>query len=70
LAISPIPNLVPGRAQSVEFRQVLFVSLEAPIDPDDTVTREPVERTVRALVERQYARHGIPSVDYDLQLLL
>jgi hypothetical protein len=28
-----------------------------------------LERMVRAQVERYYARHGIPSVDYDLQIL-
>ncbi len=35
---------------------------------EDAAGRAALERTVRALVERQYAREGMPDVDYDLQL--
>ncbi|HZS02165.1 MAG TPA: hypothetical protein VFE37_25835 [Chloroflexota bacterium] len=39
------------------------------IEPGDAEALVRLERTIRAQVERQYARHGIPGVDYDLQVL-
>jgi hypothetical protein len=35
----------------------------------DTEARESLERTLRPWIERYYARHGIPDVEYDLQIL-
>jgi hypothetical protein len=69
LALSPVARSLPGERHRAEFRQVLFVAMDLELLPGDTMTREDVERMLRAQVERQYARHGIPSVDYDLQIL-
>jgi hypothetical protein len=47
----------------------LLVAANFVVSPDDPTEIARLERMIRAQVERQYARHGIPSVDYDLQIL-
>ncbi len=48
---------------------ILLVAANMAIEPGDAEALVRLERTIRAQVERQYARHGIPGVDYDLQVL-
>jgi hypothetical protein len=69
LALSPAARSLPGQQRRAEFRQVLFVAVDLGVAPGDAVASDDVERLIRAQVERQYARHGIPNVDYDLQIL-
>jgi hypothetical protein len=48
---------------------VIFVAANLPSLRRDAEARESLERALRARIERYYARHGIPSVEYDLQIL-
>jgi hypothetical protein len=69
LALSPAARSLPGPRHRAEFRQVLFVAVDLDVALGDAVTRDDIERQIRAQVERQYARHGNANVDYDLQIL-
>ena len=69
LALSPAARSLPGQRHRAEFRQVLFVAMDLDVASGEAVMRDDLERQIRAQVERQYARHGIPSVDHDLQIL-
>jgi hypothetical protein len=68
LALAPAAMAPPGRRRA-EFRQVLFAAVDLELVPGDLVAPDDVELVIRALVEQQDARHGIPNVDYDLQML-
>lgn len=63
-----LPEGPPGPVEPVGYGRVLFVGLNTTSVAEDAAGRAALERTVRALVERQYAREGMPDVDYDLQL--
>ncbi len=47
----------------------LLVAANAAVAPGDAEAVARLERMIRTLVERQYARQGIPDVEYDLQML-
>jgi hypothetical protein len=47
----------------------LLVAADVALAPGDGTARARLERTVRLLVERQYARQGIVDVDYHLEIL-
>ncbi len=48
---------------------MLFVAANVRLAPDDRTGRARLERLVRSVVERHYARQGIRDVEYDLQIL-
>jgi len=55
--------------QAGDLDAVLFVAADVNLGSDDAARRAAFERVLRARVEREYSRHGIPDARYDLQLL-
>src|SRR5205823_6676647 len=47
----------------------LLVAADVALSPGDAAARARLERTVRIQIRRQYARHGVFDVDYDLEIL-
>jgi hypothetical protein len=66
LRLPAVPTSIQG-ARAV--RVVLFVATAIRTSVQDRVASGILERLVRSQVERQYARLGIASVEYDLQML-
>ncbi|HZS02714.1 MAG TPA: hypothetical protein VFE37_28640 [Chloroflexota bacterium] len=64
-------RLVP-RGQQPPARRLpaaLLLAADVALPPGDLAARDRLERTVRLQIERQYARQGVPDVEYDLQVL-
>jgi hypothetical protein len=60
----PEPSTSGGRT-----KYSLLIAAEVTL-PDETPTaRLDFERDLRSHIERRYARHGVPSVYYDLQVI-
>ena len=61
----------PGQTapEAYALQGIVLAATNVPVAPNDPTGRSRLEQRVRARVERQYARHGIPNVDYDLQML-
>jgi hypothetical protein len=47
----------------------LLIAANVAVSPSDAAAIGHLERMIRSQVERQYARHGVPDVIYDLQVL-
>jgi hypothetical protein len=47
----------------------LLIAANVALPPGNAAEVARLERMIRSQVERQYARHGLPNVDYDLQIV-
>jgi hypothetical protein len=64
-----LPAIPTGSHGERAVRVALFAATAVRASVNARVSRNVLERIVRAQVERQYARLGITPVEYDLQML-
>src|SRR3954452_24895312 len=69
LQLLPVPSAPTVRHLPSSAAMILLIACTVELSATDAAVKDRLERVVRTQIERNYAREGISSVAYDLQIL-